>query len=161
MPRLLLLTITQSEHVAYSPVEINNQVPQEFSCRHKDVCSGAHMDSSAVSLGVELIVRGLEILGVVVIGVAFPYATIRGLVQIRQRRSDAYLQLKIFIGKALQLGLEFLVAADIVKTVTVNLTRDGIVSLGLLILVRTFLSWSITVEIEGCLPWQVAKTGRA
>ncbi|MFZ0886440.1 MAG: DUF1622 domain-containing protein [Candidatus Acidiferrales bacterium] len=119
------------------------------------------MDSSAVSLGVELIVRGLEILGVVVIGVAFPYATIRGLVQIRQRRSDAYLQLKIFIGKALQLGLEFLVAADIVKTVTVNLTRDGIVSLGLLILVRTFLSWSITVEIEGCLPWQVAKTGRA
>ena len=69
--------------------------------------------------------------------------------------------LKIFIGKALQLGLEFLVAADIVKTVTVNLTREGIVSLGLLILVRTFLSWSITLEIEGCLPWQIANSERA
>ncbi|MFZ0581891.1 MAG: DUF1622 domain-containing protein [Candidatus Acidiferrales bacterium] len=116
------------------------------------------MESSAVPQAIELIVRGLEILGVAVIGIAFPYATIRGLVQIRQRRPDAYLQLKVFIGKALQLGLEFLVAADIVKTVTVNLTRDGIVSLGLLILVRTFLSWSITVEIEGCLPWQIANS---
>ena len=119
------------------------------------------MESSAISQGIELIVRGLEILGVVVIGTAFPYGTIRGLVQVRQRRPDAYLQLKNLIGKALQLGLEFLVAADIVKTVTVNLTRDGIVSLGLLILVRTFLSWSITVEIEGCWPWQVARSGRA
>ncbi len=119
------------------------------------------MGSSAVSQGIELIVRGLEILGVSVIGIAFPFATVRGLVQIRRRRPDAYLQLKIFIGKALQLGLEFLVAADIVKTVTVNLTSDGIVSLGLLILVRTFLSWSITVEIEGCLPWQIASSRRA
>jgi uncharacterized membrane protein len=119
------------------------------------------MESSAVPQGIELIVRGLEILGVAVIGIAFPYATVRGLVQTRQRRPDAYLQLKIFIGKALQLGLEFLVAADIVKTVTVDLTREGIVSLGLLILVRTFLSWSITVETEGCLPWQIARSGRA
>jgi len=119
------------------------------------------MELCAVTRGVELIVRGLELLGVAVIGVAFPYATLRGLVQIRQRKPDAYLQLKIFIGKALQLGLEFLVAADIVKTVTVNLTREGIVSLGLLILVRTFLSWSIALEIEGCLPWQIANSGRA
>jgi uncharacterized membrane protein len=80
--------------------------------------------------------------------------------QIRRRRPHAYPQLKVFIGKALPLGLEFLVAAHIVKTVTVNLTRDGNVSLGLLILVRTFLSWSITVEIEGCFPWQIARSGR-
>jgi uncharacterized membrane protein len=118
------------------------------------------MGSSAVPQGIELIVRGLEILGVAVIGIAFPYATIRSLVQFRQRRADAYLQLKNFIGRALQLGLEFLVAADIVKTVTVDVTREGILSLGLLILVRTFLSWSITVEIEGCWPWQVARSGR-
>jgi uncharacterized membrane protein len=119
------------------------------------------MELSAVPQAVELIVRGLEMLGVAVIGIAFPYAMIRGLVQIRQRKPDAYMQLKIFIGRALQLGLEFLVAADIVKTVTIDLTREAIVSLGLLILVRTFLSWSITVEIEGCLPWQIANSGRA
>jgi uncharacterized membrane protein len=125
------------------------------------VRSGEHMESNAVTQSVELIVQGLEILGIAVIGIAFPYATIRGLMHIRQRKLDAYQQLKIFIGKALQLGLEFLVAADIIRTVTIEPTREGIVSLGLLILVRTFLSWSITVEIEGCWPWQIARTGRA
>jgi uncharacterized membrane protein len=119
------------------------------------------MESNAVTQGVELIVRGLEILGVAVIGIAFPYATIRCFVDIRQGRPDAYQRLKTFIGKALQLGLEFLVAADIVRTVTIEPTRAGIVSLGLLIVVRTLLSWSITVEIEGCWPWQVARSERA
>jgi uncharacterized membrane protein len=57
----------------------------------------------------------------------------------------------------LQLGLEFLVAADIISTVTVEPTREKIVSLGLLVVVRTLLSWSIAVEIEGCWPWQVAE----
>jgi uncharacterized membrane protein len=118
------------------------------------------MGSNVVTEYIELIVRGLEILGVAVIGIAFPYATVRGFVQIRKSRPDAYQQLKIFIGRALQLGLEFLVAADIVRTVTIEPTREGIVSLGLLIVVRTFLSWSITVELEGCWPWQVARSER-
>jgi uncharacterized membrane protein len=131
----------------------------ELGCHHKEGTKTALM--TAFTQSIELIVQGLEILGVSVIGIAFPYATIRGLVQIRQRRKDAYQQLKIFIGKALQLGLESLVAADIVRTVAIELTREGIVSLGLLILVRTFLDWSITVEIEGCWPWQIARSGRA
>jgi uncharacterized membrane protein len=116
---------------------------------------------TAVAEYIEWIVRGLEIVGVAVIGIAFPYATLRCLVQVRRRSPEAYQQLKVFIGKALQLGLEFLVAADIVRTVTVEPTREGIVSLGLLVVVRTFLSWSITVEIEGCWPWQIARSGRA
>jgi uncharacterized membrane protein len=69
-------------------------------------------------------------------------------------------QLKILIGKGLQLRLEFLVAADIISTVTVEPTREQIISLGLLIVIRTFLSWSITVEIEGCWPWQLASKGK-
>jgi uncharacterized membrane protein len=105
----------------------------------------------------ELIALGLEFLGVAVITLAFLYATIRGLLHLRQRNPDAYQRLKIYIGKALQLGLEFLVAADIIRTVTIAPTREGILLLGLLIVVRTFLSWSITVEIEGCWPWQVAR----
>jgi uncharacterized membrane protein len=119
------------------------------------------MESNAVNQAIEFIARELEVLGLAVIGLASLYATIRGLLNIRQRKPDAYQRLKIFIGKSLQLGLEFLVAADIIRTVTVAPTREGIVSLGLLIVVRTFLSWSITVEIEGCWPWQVARSGRA
>jgi uncharacterized membrane protein len=64
---------------------------------------------------------------------------------------------KNFVGKGLQLGLEFLVAADVISTVTVEPTMEKILSPGLLIIVRTLLSWSIAVEVEGCWPWQVAK----
>jgi uncharacterized membrane protein len=119
------------------------------------------MQSTTAIWVIELIARGLESFGVAVIAFAFLYATIRGLLHLRQQKPDAYQRLKVFIGKALQLGLEFLVAADIIRTVTIEPTREGIVTLGLLIVVRTFLSWSITVEIEGCWPWQVARTGKA
>jgi uncharacterized membrane protein len=119
------------------------------------------MQSAGIIWGIELIALGLELLGVAVIAIAFLYATMRGLLQLRQRTPDTYQFLKISIGRALQLGLEFLVAADIIRTVTIAPTREGIASLGLLIVVRTFLSWSITVEIEGCWPWQVARIGKA
>ncbi len=115
------------------------------------------MEPTAVFKSIEFISLGMEIVGVAVIGLAFLYATLRALVELRQRDPAAYENLKIYIGRALQLGLEFLVAADIIRTVTVSPTREEILSLGLLIVVRTVLSWSITVEIEGCWPWQVAK----
>jgi uncharacterized membrane protein len=105
----------------------------------------------------ELIATGPEIFGVAVIVGAFLYAMVRGALRFGQRKPDAYERLKIFIGKALQLGLEFLVAADIIRTVAITPTREAMLSLGMLVVVRTILSWSITVEIEGCWPWQIAK----
>jgi uncharacterized membrane protein len=52
------------------------------------------------------------------------------------------------------LGLEILVAADIIRTVALEATLQSVVVLGLLVLVRTFLSWALVVEIEGRWPWQ-------
>jgi uncharacterized membrane protein len=115
------------------------------------------MEPSGVMQIIELIAKGLDYLGVAVIALAFLYAIFRALVHFGQKKADAFERLKIYIGKALQLGLEFLVAADIIRTVAIDPTRESIISLGLLILVRTLLSWSITVEIEGCWPWQVEK----
>jgi uncharacterized membrane protein len=115
------------------------------------------MESKAVIQGVEIIVTGLEIFGVAVIALSFFHAIVRRVLNLRQAREEAQELLKLRIGKALQLGLEFLIAADIIRTVTIQPNREGILVLGLLIVVRTFLSWSITVEIEGCWPWQVAK----
>jgi uncharacterized membrane protein len=115
------------------------------------------MESKAVIQGVEAIATGLEIFGVAVIAFAFFRAIISRILQFKQRNKDTHESIKIYIGKALQLGLEFLVAADVIKTVIIEPTREGIFALGLLIVVRTFLSWSITVEIEGCWPWQVAR----
>ena len=58
------------------------------------------------------------------------------------------------LGRVLLLGLEILVAADIVRTVALEPSFQNVAVLGLLVLVRTFLSWSIVVEIEGRWPWQ-------
>ena len=118
------------------------------------------MELNFVLRGVEIVALGLELFGVAVIAFAFLHATVLALVRFSQRKKDAYERFKFYLGKALQLGLEFLVAADIIRTVSVKPTIEGILSLGLLVVVRTFLSWSITVEIEGCWPWQVAKNKR-
>ncbi len=106
---------------------------------------------------VEAVQRGLELIGVAVIAFAFVHAMIRGALHFAQKRADAYERLKLYIGKALMLGLEFLVAADIIGTVTVRPTLEGIESLGLLVILRIVLGWSIAVEIEGCWPWEVGK----
>jgi Protein of unknown function (DUF1622) len=71
------------------------------------------MESKVVIQGIEWVASGLEFLGVALIGLAFLYATIRALLHVRDLRPEAYQRIKINIGKALQMGLEFLVAADI------------------------------------------------
>jgi uncharacterized membrane protein len=114
------------------------------------------MECSASIQVVEAVARGLEFAGVAVIAFAFIHAVLRSLVHFGQKKEGAYGRLKRYMGKALMLGLEFLVAADIIRTVTIQPTRESILSLGLLILVRIVLGWSIAVEIEGCWPWRVA-----
>lgn len=115
------------------------------------------MESNGLIHAIEFIAQGLELFGVAVIAVAFLHAIFRGILHFSQKKEEWFENLKIYIGKALQLGLEFLVAADIIRTVTTQPTRENLLSLGILVVVRTFLSWSITVEIEGCWPWQVSK----
>jgi uncharacterized membrane protein len=61
---------------------------------------------------------------------------------------------KNYIGRTLLLGLEILVAADIIRTVALDPTLESVAVLGLLVLIRTFLSWSLVVEIEGRWPWR-------
>ena len=113
-----------------------------------------------VNAVIELIARALELVGVAVLALAFAYALLRGLFHMGQWRADAYERVKIFLGKALLLGLEFLIAADIIQTVAITPTVDGLLALGLLIAVRIVLGWSIAVEIDGCWPWQVAEIKR-
>jgi uncharacterized membrane protein len=63
------------------------------------------------------------------------------------------------LGRSLLLGLEILVAADIVRTVALEPSLTNVAVLGILVLVRTFLSWSLVVEIEGRWPWNRAPAG--
>lgn len=73
-------------------------------------------------------------------------------------RSLAYRDLRQGLGRAILVGLELLVAADIIRTVTIEPTFQSVGVLGLIVLVRTFLSWSLEVEINGEWPWRRARS---
>jgi uncharacterized membrane protein len=80
---------------------------------------------------------------------------------LRQERAvNAYSHLRTFLGRSLLLGLEFLVAGDIIKTVAIEPTFDSVIVLAIIVLVRTVLSLSIDVEIDGRWPWQAAQQAR-
>lgn len=110
---------------------------------------------------IEVAALAIEVLAVVIIVVAMFWATIRyGFHSATQPKTDGrYQQLKTSLGKSLLLGLEILVAADIVRTVALDSTLESVAVLGLLVLIRTFLSWSLVVEIEGRWPWQGGGVG--
>ncbi len=74
----------------------------------------------------------------------------------REQVGNRYERYKLALGRALSLGLEFLVAADVIKTVTTAPSFTNIGVLAAVIVTRTFLSWSLAVEMEGRWPWQPA-----
>jgi len=97
----------------------------------------------------------LEIAGVAAILIAALLAT---LVYMRALRSGgartAYEQYRANLGRGILLGLEFLVGADIIATVTAPLTWESVGLLGAIVLIRTLLSFSLETEIEGVAPWR-------
>lgn len=70
---------------------------------------------------------------------------------------EAYTRYRANLGRGILLGLELLVGADIISTITAPLTLETVGLLGLIVLIRTFLSFSLETEIEGCWPWRRAK----
>jgi len=103
---------------------------------------------------IELVAEGIEALAVLVIVGGIVYGIIRYFLHTRLKIEGAYKRFKDRIGNSLLLGLTFLVAADIIRTVALNPTMQSVAMLGLLVLIRTFLSWALIVEIEGRWPWQ-------
>lgn len=103
----------------------------------------------------DVVSKGFELLGIAVIIGGLLFAAFRALASLRDGdRATAYETLRATFGRSVLLGLEILVAADIIRTVAVDPTLDNLYVLGLLVLIRTFLSWSLEVEIEGRWPWQ-------
>jgi uncharacterized membrane protein len=109
---------------------------------------------------IEFAIRAIEGLAVAIIALSVLVFTLRYLYFMlvrRGRSAAAFTQYKHGLGKALLLALELLVAADVVQTVVLEFTLANVAALGVLVLVRTFLSWSLVVEIEGRWPWQAER----
>jgi len=99
--------------------------------------------------------RGFEIAGVAVIVLGLVVALVRAGIHVsRSQYAQAYEAVRATFGRGVLLGLELLVAADIIRTVAVDPTLSNLLVLGLLVTIRTFLSWSLEVEIDGRWPWQ-------
>ncbi len=108
---------------------------------------------------ISVIAEVIEVVGVVVIaaGVVIGIGLFAWDLLRQAPIRDAYTRLRTFMGRSLLLGLEFLVAGDIIKTVAIEPTRESVVVLAVIVLVRTVLSLSIDVEIDGRWPWRAAE----
>lgn len=106
----------------------------------------------------EAIGVAFEFAGVVAMAIGFLVAVVTALIVWRTSGSGvkAFRTLRETFGGVILLGLEILVAADLVKTVTSNPTLTDAVVLGIIVLIRTILSFSLQVEIDGVAPWRRA-----
>ncbi|QIK77308.1 DUF1622 domain-containing protein [Nocardioides piscis] len=105
----------------------------------------------------ESVVHGFEVGGVAVLVLGALAAFVHAAWSVRsQGAAAAYENARRNVGRAILLGLELLIIADIVLTITVEPTLASALALGLIVLVRTFLSFSLEVELEGTLPWRRA-----
>lgn len=96
----------------------------------------------------------VEIAGVVCILAGFFIALGRSVVHLKSRNAGgAYRAFRETFGHSVLLGLEVLVAADLIRTIAVEPTLSNLAVLAALVAIRTFLSWSLEVEIEGRWPW--------
>lgn len=103
------------------------------------------------------VANGIEIVGIFIVVVGAILASVVFLREWIQDDPflDAYRRYRERLGQAILLGLEFLVAADIIGTVAVDPTFRNVGILGAVVFIRTFLSFALEVEIEGHWPWQV------
>jgi uncharacterized membrane protein len=105
---------------------------------------------------VEYFAIGIEVLAAAIIVVGILWATTVFLRRywLPRPAPAEYDRYRERLGRTLLLGLEILVAADVVRTVALDPSLESVAVLGLLVLIRTFLSWSLEVEIENRWPWQ-------
>jgi len=108
----------------------------------------------------EWVARGFELAGIAAIILGALLALGRLAIdslrtkRTEQEEEDSIARFRRMLGRAILTGLELLVAADIILTVAVDPTLESVLVLGLVVIIRTFLSFSLEVEIEGRWPWQ-------
>jgi len=101
------------------------------------------------------VVQGFEVIGVITLAVGSIVALARYLLALSLGpRDGAFKAVRRGVGRAILLGLEIMIIADIVRTITIATTFESVVTLGIIVLVRTFLSFSLEIELEGVVPWR-------
>ncbi|HEY8320134.1 MAG TPA: DUF1622 domain-containing protein [Amnibacterium sp.] len=105
---------------------------------------------------IDLAGRVIDASGVIVVEAGVVLASVMAVVRLVRRETPVYGPYRRFLGRSILLGLELLVAADIIRTVAITPTLMSVAVLGGIVLIRTFLSFSLELEITGRWPWQKA-----
>jgi uncharacterized membrane protein len=106
----------------------------------------------------EHVVQAFEIAGVVVLALGSIIAIIRATTAwLRGHPRAAYERARHDVGRSILLGLEVLIIADIVQTITLKPSLESALTLALIVIVRTFLSFSLEIELDGVVPWRKAR----
>ena len=92
--------------------------------------------------------------GIIVFGILF--ASIYSVINLvkKSKKGKVYQTFRVMVGRCILLGLELLIAADIIRSLALQLTLQSIGLLALIVIIRTFLSFSLEVEMNGRWPWQ-------
>jgi uncharacterized membrane protein len=98
--------------------------------------------------------RIVDAAGVVAVVAGAVLAAVFAASRLLRREGQVYGRFRRFLGRSILLGLELLVAADIIRTVAVTPTLESVGVLAMIVVIRTFLSWSLELEITGHWPWQ-------
>ena len=113
------------------------------------------IDESLLLSAIHGVTRAVEVIGVAVLLLGAAVSGVRYARDLRQCPAGAaYKRLRSNLGRSILLGLELLVAADIINTVAIEPTLESLAVLAGIVLIRTFLSFSLEVEIDGRWPWQ-------
>jgi len=107
----------------------------------------------------EHISKAFEWIAVAVLIAAFALGVVAAAVEVGRDPGAAYRRGREVFGRGILLALEILIAADLIRTVAVEPTLENIGVLGLIVVVRTILSFSLDVEIDGVLPWRKQQVG--
>jgi len=106
---------------------------------------------------VETVGKAIDGVGVAVIALGALISAVWAVTRLRTGSVDVYRTFRERLGRSILLGLEFLVAADIIRTVAVTPDARSVAVLGGIVLIRTFLSFSLQLEVTGYWPWQSAR----
>jgi uncharacterized membrane protein len=106
---------------------------------------------------IETVGKVIDGIGVAAIAIGALIAAAGAVSRLNRKAGDVYRVFREQLGRSILLGLEFLVAADIIRTVAITPNASSVAVLGGIVLIRTFLSFSLQLEVTGYWPWQAAR----
>lgn len=107
------------------------------------------------------VARVIEGAGVVIMAIGLAVVLVRYCVDVLRKGTGSYRQLRVNLGRVILLGLEILIVGDIIRTIIVETSVQSVLVLGLIVVIRTVLSFALEVEISGSWPWQTRRADAA